>query len=98
MIDFHQDGDKTSKLQFPEVVPVETTATMEFEISNPNNFPIDLEVIENDDDDFEIQNAPERLPAKKMGESAKKFTLTIEFSPMPERPPFNPEQLFKVIW
>jgi hypothetical protein len=98
MIDVYQNGEITSTIKFPDVVPVDTTATLEFEISNPNNFPIELEEIVNDDDDFELQNMPERLPATLTGEKPKKFTITIEFSPTPERPPFDVEQLFKVIW
>ena len=98
MIDVHQDGTKTNKIEFPGDVPVDTTATLEFEISNPNNFPVELEVLSNSDDDFELQNVPERLPATHTGESPKKFTITIEFSPTPGRPPFDIDQVIKVIW
>lgn len=98
MIEVFQDGELTDKITFPGDVPVESTATIEFEISNPNSFPIEIEERVNEDDDFELQNVPERLPAKLTGEKAKRFTITVEFSPSPGRPPFDVEQLFKVIW
>jgi len=98
MIEVFQDGTKTNKIVFPGEVPIESTATLEFDITNPNSFPVELEVLNNPDDDFELQNVPERLPAKETGQNAKRFTITVEFSPHEGRPPFDVEQLFKVIW
>ena len=92
MIDFYQDGEKTTTITFPGEVPVDTTASLEFEIDNTNNFPVELEVIENPDDDFTLENVPERLAP------GKRYTITVEFTPTQGRPPFDIEQLFKVIW